>query len=678
MAPTRALVSEIEQSIREMSIEMGIKDISVSSIPLKELYSLESPSVFVFTQERLHIFLNSIDNLPNIDLLIIDEAQKLSDGMRGVILQDAIERALRGNTGTQVLYLSPSADNPDDLFKDSPKEIKTAIIDRDQPMVLQNVLWASQEGDDSQHWKLEMRARGQSYNIGSFNIDQRPTTIVKKMALIAAKLGANDSGYLIYANGQSEAEEIAGFIAEIVGQKENENLNALSKFAKEGVHRNYKLVKTALCGVAFHYGHMPSLLREEIEEAFNKGDIKFLVCTSTLIEGVNLSCKTIIVRDPKKGNTKPMEAHDFWNLAGRAGRWGKEFQGNIICVDPTVWKRQPPDRAKFRLKRQTEEVIRNKETLLKYLGARTYDVKTIDKDGNFEPVLAYLITTYLREGSLKLASWAKNFDVTYIDELDNHLKRLCADIDIPLSIIEKHSGISAISMQTLLNYFRGSYGEGSKKPIQRLIPQTPESTGAYDNMVGLLNRINRKLYPAFGFGGQYKYYAALILDWMQGYTLKRLIEGAIQRNYEEALEKQVSPKLEGAMIRDTMGAVEEVARFKAPKYISCYADILKLFLKERNLLDLYPNDFPFDLFLEFGVMTKTLLSLISLGLSRMTATEIGKFILSNDYDKQECLRSSTISHFSSHAARTSTHAKRQAIALLFSLYANKSLCGKSI
>ena len=26
----------------------------------------------------------------------------------------------------------------------------------------------------------------------------------------------------------------------------------------------------------------------------------------------------------------PMEPHDFWNLAGRAGRWGDEFQGNII------------------------------------------------------------------------------------------------------------------------------------------------------------------------------------------------------------------------------------------------------------------------------------------------------------------------------------------------------------
>ena len=24
---------------------------------------------------------------------------------------------------------------------------------------------------------------------------------------------------------------------------------------------------------------------------------------------------------------------DFWNLAGRAGRQGKEFQGNIICID---------------------------------------------------------------------------------------------------------------------------------------------------------------------------------------------------------------------------------------------------------------------------------------------------------------------------------------------------------
>src|ERR1019366_7619849 len=78
---------------------------------------------------------------------------------------------------------------------------------------------------------------------------------------------------------------------------------------------------------------MPTLLRSEIERLFKEGTIRFLVCTSTLVEGVNLACRTIVVRGPRKGRTKPMGPHDFWNLAGRAGRWGQDFNGNIVCVD---------------------------------------------------------------------------------------------------------------------------------------------------------------------------------------------------------------------------------------------------------------------------------------------------------------------------------------------------------
>jgi hypothetical protein len=124
---------------------------------------------------------------------------------------------------------------------------------------------------------------------------------------------------------------------------------------------------------------------------------------------------------------------------------------------------------------------------------------------------------------------------------------------------------------------------------------------------------------------------------MQGYTLKRLIENAIKYNKVESEKKGTQPKNIHTIIRDTMKEVEEFARFKAPKYISCYTDVLKIFLTETNKLSLYPNDYPFDLFLEFGVMSKTLLSLVGLGLSRMTATEIGKEILQTELSKEQCI-----------------------------------------
>ncbi|MCL4678064.1 MAG: DEAD/DEAH box helicase [Alphaproteobacteria bacterium] len=635
IAPTRALVTEVENEIRNMAAAIGIDNLSVSSIPIKELYKPDTQSVLVFTQERLHIFLNALENIAQVDILIVDEAQKLSDGMRGVILQDAIERVIRISPNTKVIYLSPNSENPTDLIQDAPALTRTKVVDNEQPMVSQNIIWASQTDEGSTNWKLEIKNKDDTSLLGTFTLKDRPTGIAKKMALVTAALGKEGQGYLVYANEAGEAERIASFISELVGEKENEDLQALSNLAKEGVHKDYDLVRTAKCGVAFHYGNMPSLLREEIEEAFNKGHIKFLVCTSTLIEGVNLSCKTIFIQGPRKGRTNQMEGQDFWNLAGRAGRWGKEFQGNIVCVEPDVWRTKPPERTKFKIKRQTEETLRKKDDFLAYLNQRNFETKTTDKKGSLESVLAYLMTIYKREGTITKQQWSKRFDDSYLEKIDEHLFSYSKDIDIPLAVIEKHSGISALSMQTLLNYFRSSYASG-KKPLQKLIPLTPESTGAYENMEGLLNRINLKLYPAFGVGYQHKHYSILILNWMQGYTLKRLIENSISYHLEKSKKEEKEPKNVSTIIRDTMKEVEEIARFKAPKYISCYIDILKIFLKEQNKLDLYPKDYPFDLFLEFGVMSKTMLSLVGLGLSRMSATEIGKEILSSEYDKKQC------------------------------------------
>ena len=641
VAPTRALVAEVEQNFRNLSQQLGFNDLDVSSIPIRELSETSNPCIYVFTQERLHIFLNSVPSDYAIDVLIVDEVQKLSDGMRGVILQDAIERVLRINEKSKIIYLSPNAVNPEFLFNDVPGNIKTKIVDRDQPMVSQNMIWATESNKaDTTKWKLELKGSDESKLLGYFDLKDRPTTIAKQLAMIAVSLTGDNTGTMIYANEPSEAEDIAEFIAELLPDISDSNLKSLSDLAKDGVHSSFKLVKTALKGVAFHYGNMPSLIREEIEDLFNKGIIRYLICTSTLIEGVNLSCKTIIVKGPKKGRLTPMEDQDFWNLAGRAGRWGKEFQGNIVCVDPEIWKTKPPQRTKFILKRQTDTILNDESGLKTYLNNRNFNVKTIDNKGNYESVFAYLLTSFIRDEGLTTLQLEQNYESDYINDLSNVLSEISVQIDIPKNIIEKHSGISAVSMQTLLNYFRESYNSVSKgKPIVNLIPVTPESANAYSNMEGILRRIHLKLFPGFGFGNQYKHFAVLILNWMQGYTLKRLIQSAINNDAElVALNKKKNTKSVHAIIRDTMREVEEFARFKAPKYISCYTDILKVFLAEQNQLQLYPNDYPFDLFLEFGVMSKTLLSLVGLGLSRMSATEIGEMILESTLSKEECLK----------------------------------------
>ena len=69
-----------------------------------------------------------------------------------------------------------------------------------------------------------------------------------------------------------------------------------------------------------------------------------------------------------------MSAADFWNLAGRAGRWGKEFEGNIVCVDTDDrqrWPELPRRRVRQRLRRQTTDVLADPAELITYIKAGT-------------------------------------------------------------------------------------------------------------------------------------------------------------------------------------------------------------------------------------------------------------------------------------------------------------------
>src|SRR5690606_35056405 len=87
-------------------------------------------------------------------------------------------------------------------------------------------------------------------------------------------------------------------------------------------------------------GRMPQIIRNIVEDLYRKEKIKFMFCTSTLLEGVNLPAKNIFILSNKKSksNFTPI---DFWNLAGRAGRLNQELSGNIFCIrdNEREWKK---------------------------------------------------------------------------------------------------------------------------------------------------------------------------------------------------------------------------------------------------------------------------------------------------------------------------------------------------
>ena len=74
--------------------------------------------------------------------------------------------------------------------------------------------------------------------------------------------------------------------------------------------------------------------------AFNDERIRFLICTSTLIEGVNTKAKNVVIWDNTIAN-RPLDFFTFNNIRGRSGRMFQHFVGRVFLFDDPPQEQLP-------------------------------------------------------------------------------------------------------------------------------------------------------------------------------------------------------------------------------------------------------------------------------------------------------------------------------------------------
>jgi hypothetical protein len=94
--------------------------------------------------------------------------------------------------------------------------------------------------------------------------------------------------------------------------------------------------RSASLGVFAHHGNIPHGIRLAVEHAMKEGMARFVVCTSTLAQGVNLPIRYLIVTGTYQGRER-IKVRDFHNLIGRVGRSGMHTEGSVLFADPGVY-----------------------------------------------------------------------------------------------------------------------------------------------------------------------------------------------------------------------------------------------------------------------------------------------------------------------------------------------------
>lgn len=634
LVPTRALIHQVENDLQH-EFDKGkdyLPKINISSLPLSSSLKAESANMFVLTQERFHILMIDIHKKCLPSLMVIDEAHKFGDGARGILLNHVVDSTAAEAKAMKVIFASPLVSNPEILLRGRQGGGGVHAIASSHITVNQNLLWASQVPRKPTRWTLQACFEDEMISLGEFDLAFRPNPSSKRLPLVANALADSSGGNLIYINGAADAEKAAHQIWDLQQNTKliDPEVQGLIDLVKRYIHPKYELVTTLSRGVAFHYGNMPLLIRTEIERLFKAGSIHFLVCTSTLIEGVNLPCKSIFVRGPQKGRGRPMDENDFWNLAGRAGRLGKEFQGNVICVDPNikaVWRTPPPKRrSTYPIKPATDKVFDNFETLLEYIKDSSIISKKVNKS-ELDQLVSYLITRYVDSGGVLDAPGCYGLTDEQRIRLRDVIGDVVKSITLPIEILRRNPGVSHLGMERLLKYF-----QGRTKPVEELLPTLPESEDAAQTYNRIFCRINAHVDTVFVPTQRTFGLSILVVNWMRGFSLNRLIGSQI--SYYERLN--ISYKLAN-VIRDVMTDVEQIARFVAPRYISCYIDLLRHHLANigrEDLLDRLPD---VNVWLEFGASQPTQLSMMGLGLSRTTAIVLSEYILDDSLSEAEVL-----------------------------------------
>ena len=145
---------------------------------------------------------------------------------------------------------------------------------------------------------------------------------------------------LVFNNSKSRSEATAEKIANAINKPDNEEyLKDLSDKVLKAIPNPTKqckrLAKIVEKGIAFHHSGLTSKQRALIEKNFKEGFIKVISSTPTLAAGLNLPAYQVIINDYKRYSPRgynDIPVLEFHQMAGRAGRPGKEKQGKAVVM----------------------------------------------------------------------------------------------------------------------------------------------------------------------------------------------------------------------------------------------------------------------------------------------------------------------------------------------------------
>lgn len=631
IVPTLSLVSQVTSDFRKFLDDFQLIDYS-----LETTYNNTSAiqnSIYILTQEKAIAAFSQSDNpFGNVRLLVIDEIQNVekvadSDDQRSKVLYDLMIELRNNSQIDHIIISGPRIIKIDELGA-SVFGISSEKKETDASPVL-NLTYSISKKKASYYFNVYSDLLEKSLQLKITNNDSIQgygkvlynNNYLDYLSNFLGSFSADEST-LIFSPTSTTCNKMASHIAKNMVEKNDEFLNELARFISATVHPMFTMVETIKKGVAYHHGKLPFHVRILIEDGIRKKKIQTIICTTTLLQGVNLPVQNIIIRNPnlfiaKKQNSSKLSNYEIANLRGRAGRLLKDFIGRTYILDELSFKENETKQL---------EIFKDASKELQVGYGKKYQAhkERINKDiknniGSTTENQDYsFLTTYLRQTVLRYGPFSQVYlgrvgIVLSGAEINSILESL-SKLEIAKTICAKNRYWDPIDLNNIyqnINLFQ--------------LPTSANESGLSYKIKSLLQVIKTN-FPIY----YYKYFGIKNSLRKDGTEIDRILQSCILS--ENWLKEKALAEILADKFYDSSEKIDDAINFVQNKI--SYG--LPLLLKP--LYDIKEPDGMFTRFIELGAYKPLTRKLIELSIPRETAIFLNNnFEFNNIDNKQELI-----------------------------------------
>jgi superfamily II DNA/RNA helicase len=298
----------------------------------------EKIDILVSTPEKLDLLIRrKHTSVDDVSMFVLDEAHTIQNGERGAKLELLLAILRRERPNAKYMLLSPFIKNADDTLTEWLGGGNSIAIDwKPSEKLIIGINTKISKTKNEIHIEA-LPSPYESIQPIDKTIIENPYTLEstgakdKILEFSIKHFAENEKTFLVLCYGKVTANTRAKFIYDKVNNyNANDDVKLVKKFIEDEVGRHTTLSKVIEKGIVTHHSGMSDETKLLVEHLIREKQIKYVCATTTIAEGVNFPVSTVFFDDYRKGSHNKLDANDFWNIAGRAGRTLVDNYGKII------------------------------------------------------------------------------------------------------------------------------------------------------------------------------------------------------------------------------------------------------------------------------------------------------------------------------------------------------------